>query len=138
MKPADVHIWEKFVRAYPESFSSVDYDVAVGPAPAWLDVENDERAAKESKLYRRKVDVVGYHPDFIALIEVKPFAESKALGQALSYDKLYRDDHPQSRRVVPWVVTNSAQNGYEAIFERLGVHLVEVGVCERCKHYPSI
>lgn len=138
MKPADVHIWEKYVRANPELFLSCDYDYCVGQTPDWLDDDDDAQNAKLGKLYLKKIDVLGYAQDHIAIIEVKPFAGSSALGQILGYNILFRDKHPDAPRTVPTIVTNICQNGYRDIFIRHGVQIIEVGVCERCKHYPSI
>lgn len=134
MMPYDVHIWEKYVRANPELFISCDYDFPIGPTPDWLDDEKDAEQARQGFLYRKKIDVVAYASDYIALIEVKPSAGSSALGQILGYELLFRQDFPSAPRTVPMVVTNECQNGYRAIFEKMGVVIVETGRCERCKN----
>lgn len=138
MAPADVHLWEKFIRAQPGAFEFCTYDVPVGEAPAWLDVENDPEAAKQAILYKKKIDVVAEINGTTYIIEVKPFAGSKALGQLMSYELLYKDQHPETERIVKTIITNQCQNGYAEIFMRHGIHPIEVGVCPRCKHYPSL
>lgn len=138
MKPADVHIWEKYVRANPGKFLSCDYDVPVGQTPDWLDDNEDAKSAKQGILYRKKIDVVAFAEDHVCIIEVKPFAGSSALGQIMGYEILYRDEFPDVGRVVPMVVTNQCQNGYREIFARKGIVCIEAGVCERCAHYPAI
>ena len=138
MKPADVHLWEKFIRANAGFFDSVDYDFPIGRGPDWLDVEGDELAKKQEILYKKKVDVVGYIGDIVWLIEVKPQAGSNALGQILSYEILFNDDFPDESHIRLGVVTNKAQNGYPRAYDMKGVRLFEVGTCSACAHYPSI
>lgn len=134
MMPRDVHIWEKYIKANPGLFLSCDYDVPIGPTPDWLDDEKDAEKARQGFLYRKKIDVVAFAPDYIALIEVKPSAGSSALGQILGYELLFRQDFPNAPRTVPMVVTNQCQNGYKDIFPKMGVQLVETGRCEYCKN----
>lgn len=134
MMPRDVHIWEKYIKANPGLFLSCDYDVPIGPTPDWLDDKVDAEQAKQGFLYRKKIDVVAYAVDYIALIEVKPSAGSSALGQILGYEILFRQDFPNAPRTVPMVVTNQCQNGYQDIFPKMGVQLVETGRCEYCKN----
>lgn len=134
MMPHDVHIWEKYVRANPGLFLSCDYDVPIGPTPDWLDDELDAEQGRQGFLYRKKIDVVAYAADYVALIEVKPSAGSSALGQILGYQVLFKQDFPNAPRTVPMVVTNQCQNGYTEIFAKMGVQLVETGRCEYCKN----
>lgn len=134
MMPHDVHIWEKYVRAWPDKFLSCDYDLPVGKTPDWLDDEKDAEKAKQGFLYRKKIDVVGYAEDYIALIEVKPSAGSSAMGQILGYQLLFREEYPDAKRTVPMVITNQAQNGYDEIYRKMGVILIEMGRCEYCKN----
>jgi hypothetical protein len=133
MKPKDIHIWEKYIRANPNKFLSCDYDVPVGETPDWLNDEIDSISAKQGILYRKKIDVVAYSDDVIYLIEVKPNAGSSALGQILGYDILYRKDYPNAPRTVPMVITNQCQNGYREIFGKMNVQAVEAGICEYCR-----
>lgn len=138
MMPADIHIWEKFIRANAGMFDSVDYDVPVGELPSWLDHENDDHAASQAILYKKKIDVVAYRPGEIWLIELKPFAGSNALGQILTYDILYKREHQGTETIRPCVITNMCKNGLPTIFLQKGIACHEVGVCQQCQHYPSL
>jgi len=135
MKPHDVHLWEKYIRANPGLYLSCDYDVPVGPTPAWLDDDLDSVEGKQGILYRKKIDVVAYTEDYIALIEVKPRAGSSALGQILGYDLLWHQDFPDTPRTVPMIITNECQPSYSDIFRKLRVQVCEVGLCEYCKNH---
>lgn len=138
MKPADIHIWEKFIRANAGFFDSVDYDVPVGDLPEWLDHENDSHAASQAILYKKKIDVVGYIRDEIWLVELKPFAGSGALGQILTYEILYKREHKGTETIRPCVITNMCKNGLPTIFIEKSIACHEVGVCSQCEHYPAL
>ena len=138
MKPADVHLWEKFIRGNTGFFDSVDYDFHIGNPPDWMDPKRDEFAAKEVRLYQKKIDVLGFAQGLIWIIEVKPRAGSSALGQILSYRKLFLDDHggPDILRLA--IVTNECQSSYCNIFETFNVRCFHMGICSHCSHYASI
>jgi len=138
MKPADIHIWEKFIRANAGFFESVDYDVPVGEPPAWMDTENDSHAKGQAILYKKKIDVVAFRPGEIWLIELKPFAGSSALGQILAYEILYKREHKGTEVVRPCVITNACSNGFPDLFHAKGIACTETGICQKCAHYPAI
>lgn len=137
MKPADVHLWEKFLQAYPGMFDTCDYDYPIGKGPEWMNTEENELHAKQEILYKKKIDVVAYQnfSGLVWLIEVKPWAGSNALGQIKSYEILFRKEHPEIKNIRLAVVTNKAQNSYNKIYDHMGVRIFEVGVCEKCGHY---
>ena len=89
MKPADVRIWERFLRDHHDFFERVDYDVHVGKGAEFLSSDESTPDGRENRLYQKKIDVVGYRNDSTTLIEVKPIADVKALGQILTYKELY-------------------------------------------------
>ena len=91
MKPGDVAIWERFIKANPDYFTSVDYDVNVGEGAAFDTALNNLEGQSVAALYYKKIDVVGYKDNKITLIEVKPAAGLTALGQINSYYELYID-----------------------------------------------
>ena len=137
MKPADVHLWEKFIRANPGFFDSCDYDVPVGPAPDWMNPDSDEYAQKELPLYKKKVDVVGWRGDDAFLVEVKPLAGSSALGQLMAYALLFRKDFPDVEILRTMIVTNTCQTGYCEIFRKHIITCHHVGFCNFCKHHGN-
>lgn len=89
MKPADVRIWERFVSDHNDFFARVDYDFHVGKGADFLSSDESTPDGRENRLYQKKIDVVGYREDSTTLIEVKPIADVKALGQILTYKELY-------------------------------------------------
>lgn len=97
MKPADVEIWERFLREWPDKYNTVQYDVPCGSGPEFDTLITDETGAHDEALYKRKIDVVGFTRDTIDIIEVKPRAGSSAIGQVLMYRDLYIKDYKPPR-----------------------------------------
>ena len=127
MKPADVLIWEAFIRGNPSFFSSVDYDVSVGEGAPFLPEGEEPFVSDYRILTQKKIDVVGYRGNEIWLIEIKPNAGSKALGQILTYEKLYSKQFPGETNLRKCVITNFLQNEYAGVYSKFGVVVIEVG-----------
>jgi len=90
-----VAIWERFLAKFPDEYDSVDYDVAVGTGQRHEGKAEIELVDGFELLTKKKIDVVGFKGQTIHIIEVKPNAGASALGQAKSYELLYRRDVDQ-------------------------------------------
>ena len=116
MKPADIEIWERFIEAQPDFFDSVDYDFHVGRGADFLPDEEDTPDGRENRLYRKKIDVVGYKKNQIWIIEVKPVADATALGQVLSYREFYIKKKGDSPKPISMVVCGKIFNEMKDLF----------------------
>ena len=132
MKPADIHLWEKFITAYPDYFSSVDYDVHVGEGEIHGDLETDKLARGFQRLTQKKIDVVGYKDGKVILTEVKPIAGSMAFGQMLAYFKLWSEKHPEVGDRGMLIITDKCQSDFAEIYADNGIKCVELGFCAGC------
>lgn len=126
MKPADVVIWQRFIEKYPGMYDRVSYDVPVGTPPDFNTVVNPVTGGDAIALYKQKIDVVGFIADQIDIIEVKPQAGTKALGQAAGYAHMYARDFEPA--VIPRavVVTDRLTPDLEYVARKLGVLLIVV------------
>lgn len=106
MRPADVSIWERFMQKNPDRFLQVWYDYKVGgSAPIADDVLESARQSWYD-LTRWAADVVAEDTQAIYVIEVKPLANAKALGQAIAYATLFIDDIRPKKPVYPVILTD--------------------------------
>lgn len=126
MKPADVAIWERFMREYPEAYDQCQYDLNCGEGSQQFTHEDPSAAKSWGHLKARKIDVVGYGDEYVDIIEVKPHAGPSALGQVLGYVHLYLgyvDPHADAR---PVIITDSMENDMPYLAARLGVRVLVV------------
>lgn len=126
MKPADVAIWERFIAKFPEEYDSVDYDVKVGMGPAFDTVVNKPTNGDAIDLYKKKIDVVGYKGQSVHIIEVKPLAGSSALGQAKSYELLYRRDVDQVSPLKTRLITDTIRTDMPFLQDWMEVEVISV------------
>ena|SRR3990167_1231264 len=106
LSPEDTAIWERFIEANPGKFDHVYYDFRVGdedPVPDDLPVAI--RQAWWDLSYWR-IDTVGEDAKNFYIIEIKPYANSKAIGQALSYAAIFLTDENPEKPVIPVVLTD--------------------------------
>lgn len=102
----DVALWERFIEQYPEYFDYCDYDVHVGNGmkldPSWPD--NIKYMATTLSQFR--IDVVGWKGNSPTIIEVKPRAASKAIGQIIIYRSLFPKSFPEFPRPKSMIITD--------------------------------
>lgn len=123
MKPEDVAVWERFIDAHPGYFDTVDYDVAVGTGVSPAGKHDPAIEAGYQTLTQKKVDAIGYKSDRITIVEVKPIADMRALGQAITYSHLYAEDHPEAGDLTRLVVAGAIERDLAPIYATQGVEI---------------
>lgn len=121
MKPEDVAAWERFIDSFPGYFETVDYNYALGTG-APVDPNAPENIQRDHTiLTQKKVDVVGYRGSSVFIVEVKPIADMRALGQALVYSHLYAIDHPEVTDLQRMVVAGDIERELAPVYAAQGV-----------------
>lgn len=123
MQPLDVAVWERFIQVNPDYFDRVDYDVPVGTGATPHPDHAPEIQYDHTILTQKKIDVVGYRRSEITLVEIKPIANMRALGQILTYAHLYKDDHPEVGSLILVVLAGEIERELEAIYAAHGVQI---------------
>lgn len=116
MKPEDVAAWERFIDANPGYFDSVDYNFALGEGVDVGEGEPESQRRGFQTLTQKKVDVVGYRGSSVFIVEVKPVADMRALGQALSYSHLYAAAHPEVTDLQRMVVAGDIERELAPVY----------------------
>ncbi|MEK7068548.1 MAG: hypothetical protein AAB964_01900, partial [Patescibacteria group bacterium] len=107
----------------PGYFETVDYNVALG-AGAPVNPAHPENIQRDHTiLTQKKVDAIGYRGDSTTVVEVKPIADMRALGQALSYSFLYAADHPEAKELSRMVVAGEMERELAPIYAAQGVEV---------------
>lgn len=126
MLPADVALWERFIRLEHPMPCTVAYDVHVGSLPP-LPADLPEYLQRDAQaLYPCKIDAVMYSPQETLIVEVKPRASTYAIGQVLSYTNLFHRDFPEHPRPTPCIITDTAHQDTPWLCEILNIILVEL------------
>lgn len=126
MKPEDVAVWEMFIEQNPEYFNSVDYDVCCGEGAEFLPTGEETPAGRENRLYQKKIDVVGYNGTTTWIIEVKPYADFRGLGQLIGYYQLYMSKHTGGGEVRKMLICRGADAEMLDIYDNNGIDVALV------------
>ncbi len=126
MKPQDVSIWERFIKCYPEFFNFCDYDVCVGDIRGDTSDLEPEWQKDAEYLGKYKIDIVAYRENNIYIIEVKPKAAAKALGQIIMYDFLYTKDFYPEENTIAMIITDEIMPNMQELCDEHKVLLMKV------------
>jgi len=120
-------IWSRFLTYRGEELEGVWYDVLVGTPIA----TGPEATDAERRLARgtgcKRIDVVMAWRRGISVVEVKPFGNHAALGQAVLYRDLFVHDFPTVRPVLGMIVCGEADVDLDRVARTVGVDIAAVG-----------
>lgn len=126
MQPLDVAVWERFISTHPDYFERVDYDVLVGTGVEPTGKHDANVEAGYQTLTQKKIDVVGYKDGKTTIVEVKPIANMRGLGQIIVYSHLYADDHQEAGPLTRLIVAGEMERELEPVFASQGVEVAIV------------
>jgi hypothetical protein len=121
MFPMDIEIWERFLAAHRGDFLGFIYDVKIGSGTKPLDDLAEPYRGMQRVLSRYRVDVIGVKHNELTLFEVKPSAGTGALGQVVSYARLFRRDYKPQLKVIPALLTDFERPDMRHLAEKMGV-----------------
>ncbi len=119
-------LWARYIKAYPEEYEAVEYDVKIGPVPEFSTIVNPETGGDVSALYQKKIDVLGFKPPRIDIIEVKPNAGASAVSQLKQYQYWLIKKMNLSTNPGLIIVTDKARPGLLDYATHEGVRVVIV------------
>lgn len=123
LKPADIAIWEEFIKQNPTAYEWAIYDQAVGTIPNFVKEHPDAAMQKEAKLYQWKIDIVAFVNDKVHVIEIKPNAGLSALGQILGYTNLFKETFPKIKNVSPLIITDFLRPDMSKLAADMGIEI---------------
>jgi len=117
----DNAVWGKFLRTNLSRLQEVWYDVRVG-LPVLLPVgASDMERRIAAGLTRKRIDVVCSVDNGFWVVEVKPYASMLAMGQVISYKRLFEVEYPDYSPVIPVIVCDRIDEDLIDEFDELGV-----------------
>lgn len=121
MSVADSAVWSAFLATHAVSFESVDYDVAVGGKAAHLVGDDEEQKPMWVTLLKKRIDAVVVRVGEVWTVEVKPTANMAAMGQALSYAYIYKEEGRTELPVRPVIVCDRIDLDVIPVYLHFGV-----------------
>lgn len=121
----DVEVWSKFIKTDGHRIIECWYDLKVGTG-ADLPVDATDMERKISNgISRKRIDVVCRVAGNIWVVEVKPWANMYAVGQVVSYVRLFRKEYRTDVEVIPVLVCDSFDKDLLDEFDEFGILVFE-------------
>ena len=121
MLAEDNAVWTKFLQTDGFRLKEVWYDVRVGqPVPLPADASDMDRRIAAG-LTRKRIDVVCSVGGGLWVVEVKPYASMLAVGQVISYARLFALTYTVTGELIPVIVCDSFDEDLVDEFDELGV-----------------
>ena len=97
----DSIVWVAYLKTIKHDILKVWYDVHVGqPMPSpYTDEENYKKMV--NAISRKRIDVVVETTKNILVVEIKPYGNMVALGQALTYTRLFKKEYTAKKTIKP-------------------------------------
>lgn len=122
----DAKLWRRFLLLHPPKNATVAYDVHVGtPAPVPDHYQRPYRRMIET-LSTKRIDAVLFAPNETLVVEVKPYAGTQSIGQALANTALFKAKYPQFPSIKPAIVTDTAQPDMPHLCATFQILLIEL------------
>ncbi len=106
MRLGDEVIWDEFVKNHPYFFISTWYNVPLGDPYPDEDEKIKAKANGALEVSQWRIDVLGETPDAFVVIELRPHADARAIGNAIAYSKLLQKEWNLVKPVVPMILTD--------------------------------
>lgn len=121
MMPEDVAVWSKFLRQTAGGILECWYDLRVGQSVQIGLGASDMAKRIASQLTRKRIDVVCRVREGYWVVEVKPHANMYAVGQVLSYVRLFAKEFEVSGEITPVLVCDSFDEDLIDEFDEFGI-----------------
>lgn len=127
LEPYDTAIWNAWLDKDPWPNAQVAYDVHVGTVATVPNGTPQNYRRMVEHLSTLRIDVVVLLDTASLVIEIKPSASLSAIGQALGYSLLFRDQFPRRPPPMPAILTDLSKPDTAWLCNILNVHLFTLG-----------
>jgi len=119
----DLVLWEEFRRRTVKDYVALYFDVSLGTGEGSLPGVSENVARAWQRLTRFRADVVGDTGTEWHLIELRPNAGPAAVGSVQVYGTLWNMSPPDSRPMVPIIVTDRCSTDIRVVAELAGIQV---------------
>jgi len=124
MMSEDIEVWSKYLASPVTPIKEVWYDVHVGQGVLLAVGADDIDRRIAAGVTRKRIDVVCHVGGGYWVVEIKPYAGFLALGQVLSYTRLFIKEYALPGQVFPVIVCDEVDDDVVDDFEEAGVLVV--------------
>lgn len=121
MMREDTEIWTKFLASGFVEIREVWYDVRVGSSVLVEGVHSDLDHRIADGLTRKRIDVVARVDSAVWVVEVKPRANMYAVGQVVTYARLFAQEYAVPGEIIPVIVCDEYDVDLVDEFDEFGV-----------------
>jgi len=121
MLAEDTAAWTRFLKSAVIEIDEVWYDLRVGQSVAIPQGASDMEQRIADGLTRKRIDAVCRVAGGFMVVEVKPYANMVALGQALTYSRLFSQEYEVSGDVLPVIVCDGVDQDLIDEFDEFGI-----------------
>lgn len=124
MMQEDTDVWTKFLQSGFTKIKKVWYDVKIGN-PVYIKPDATEMERQiAAGLTRKRIDVVAQVGGGYWIIEVKPCANMYAVGQVITYVRLFNRTYKVDGEVIPVIICHDFDEDLEDQFDEMGVLVI--------------
>lgn len=124
MLAEDTAVWTKFLESKFIDIKEVWYDVHIGQ-PVIVDDDSDSLANRIARgLTRKRIDVVAAVGGGFWIIEIKPYVNMYAVGQVLTYTRLFRKEYAVAGPVVSVLLADGYDEDLLDEFDEFGILVI--------------
>lgn len=113
----------RWLRQKGMLYDRIEFNVPLGPVPAFPGELTEEQLRQMSFLWRTKADILAYDGPRVTIIEVKARATKSAMGQLLHYRFWYLKENPQTTEVFVKIIAQWADEGIALTYLEHGFDL---------------
>lgn len=125
MMAEDTEVWTKFLESKVIEIARVWYDVRVG-LPVLVGAGPGSIEARiAAGLTRKRIDVVAAVAGGLWVVEVKPYANMYAVGQVITYARLFRQEYFSPDEVIPVIICDDYDEDLPDEFDELGILVIK-------------
>ena len=124
MMPEDTAVWTKFLESGLLQIREVWYDVRVGQSVKVEGSPGDISERISKGLTRKRIDAVAYVGGGLWVIEVKPRANMYAVGQVITYARLFGQEYEAPGAIIPVIISDTYDEDLLDEFDELGVLVI--------------
>jgi len=121
MMVEDTFVWTKFLESKFVEIKEVWYDVHVGMSVFLGEGADDMDKRIAAGITRKRIDVIAAVAGGLWIIEIKPYASMYAVGQVLTYVRLFNKEYTSPGRTVPVIICDDYDEDLVDEFDEFGV-----------------